>query len=111
MELARAVGHLLLDPVSTAGVLGAGSSTTRATGPRRRRSGAFAAELVLPTSGVRKLLDELGADAQEEAVFEATMRRFGVGARTAAYHLWNHGFLVNAQRRDALIDEYAMPPG
>ncbi len=106
METARAVAHLLLDAESSEGVLGAGSST-RAVGPRRRRSGAFAAELLLPRRGVHRLLGKLGTSAEDEGAFETIMDQFGVGARTAAWHLWNNKFLSNAEVRDALIDQHA----
>ena len=105
MELARAAGHLLLDPLSGARALGAGSSA-RSIGPRRRRSGAFAAELMLPSAGIRKVLEDLRASADEPAAFAALMDRFGVGARTTAYHLWNRRFLRSAEDRDGLIDAF-----
>jgi len=103
MELARAAGHLLLDGMTPAGALGAGSSRM-SSGPRRRRSGAFAAEFLMPESGVRKLLG--GRAASEPACFKELMSVFGIGARTAAYHLWNAGILESPEVRDELIDRY-----
>jgi hypothetical protein len=103
MELARALGHLLLDPSTSAGILGAGSSQS-AQGPRRRRSGAFAAELLLPKTGIESFLQR--RDPSKGSVFEEIMEKFGVGAQTAAYHLWNQGFLQAVEDRDALIEQF-----
>jgi hypothetical protein len=103
MEMARAIGHLLLDPYTRGHVLGAASSQV-AAGPRRRRSGSFAAELLCPVSGLRERL--AGRDPGAHEVFEEVMEHFGVGARTAAYHLWNHGILSYPEERDALIEEH-----
>ncbi|MEW6261835.1 MAG: ImmA/IrrE family metallo-endopeptidase [Thermodesulfobacteriota bacterium] len=103
MELARALGHLLLDPWTKGNVLGAGSSQTN-QGPRKRRSGAFAAELLLPKQGIHSFLK--GRDPVEGSIFEDMMQHFGVGAKTAAYHLWNQEFLASEDDRDGLIEEY-----
>lgn len=51
-EAARALGHALLDPLRQ-GVVGAASSAF-AQEVRRRRSGAFAAELLLPEAALRR---------------------------------------------------------
>jgi hypothetical protein len=104
MEIARALAHLLLDPQTPHGIIGAASSHM-ATGPRRRRSGAFAAELLCPIDGARSLIG--GDDPTDAAVFERVLGHFGIGARTAAYHLWNHRVLRTAEDRDSLIDEFA----
>lgn len=103
MELARAIGHLLLDAETRFGVFGAGSSHS-ARGPRRRRSGAFAAELLLPTSGLHQFL--AGRNPSDPQVFEELLEHFQVGARTAAYHLWNQRLLGSLADRDALVDEF-----
>ncbi|MFW6775949.1 hypothetical protein ACOACO_16815 [Nocardioides sp. CPCC 205120] len=100
-EQARALGHVLCDPVRHDRI-GAGSGDF-AQGIRRRRSGAFAAELLLPTSGIRAVL----GDAPVEHAFPEILTTYGVGARTAAYQMWNHGFLASEERRDDLIDAYA----
>lgn len=104
MEIARAIGHLLLDPETSRGAIGAASSW-RAAGPRRRRSGAFAAELLLPTEGVEELV--AGRDPGTPEVFEEIMDRFKMGARATAYHLWNQRLLLSPEDRDRLIDEFA----
>ena len=39
--------------------------------------------------------------------FEQILDRFGVGATTAAYHLWNRGLLSSADVRDHLIDRFS----
>ncbi len=102
MELARALGHLLLDAATSAGALGAASSAV-ATGPRRRRSGAFAAELLMPEHGVR---ERLAGKPLDGTTFEDLMAHFEVGARTAAYRLWNAGIIDSAETRDELIEEH-----
>jgi hypothetical protein len=35
------------------------------------------------------------------------MAEFGVGARTAAFQLWNRGWLSSPAVRDELVDRYA----
>ncbi len=100
-EQARALGHLLCDPLRHDRV-GAGSGDF-AQGMRRRRSGAFAAELLLPTSGVRAHL----GDTRVEDAFPGLLATYGIGARAAAYQMWNHGFIAGEERRDDLIDAYA----
>jgi hypothetical protein len=102
MELARALGHLFLDPLTSEGVMGAGSSAA-ARGPRRQRSGAFAAELLLPKSGIEAFLH--GRDPSDGPVFEELMNHFRTGAHTAAHHLYNHG-LLNYEDREQLIEDY-----
>jgi hypothetical protein len=103
MELARALGHLLLDGATRKGALGTGSSRV-ARGPRRKRSGAFAAELLLPADGVRKLIG--GRPPSSPEVFEELLAHFGVGARTAAWHLWNQRLLQSEEERDGLIEDF-----
>lgn len=107
-EGVRALGHALLDPLR-GGVLGAASSPF-AQEVRRRRSGAFAAELLLPESA---LLRETGGAldaASDPDVFQRLMRVHGVGARTTAHQLYNHQFLSSHELRDQLIDDFAAPP-
>jgi hypothetical protein len=104
MEFARAIGHLVLDPPSDRGATGAASSLV-AGGPRRRRAGAFAAELLLPSRHLATRAASEGSLASPTA-FEQIMEQYGVGARTAAYHLWNNGHLKSEDERDWLIEEY-----
>ena len=103
-ELARALGHLLLDSYR-GDALGA-ASTTFAQPWARRRSGAFAAELLLPGA---QLLDRFGAldSAADRDVFPSLLNQYGVGARTAAFQLWNHRLISSPQVRDELIDAFA----
>ena len=101
-EQARALGHLLCDPLRHDRI-GAGQVTSRkgcvdGIGP-------FAAEFLLPTSGVRARL----RDAQVEDAFPELLATYGIGARAAAYQMWNHGFIAGEERRDDLIDTYARP--
>lgn len=106
-ECARGLGHLLLDP-SRGGAVGAASSAF-AEGLRRRRSGAFAAELLLPERAVARLTGGVLDAVAEPGIFAALLERFGVGARAAAYHLWNRGFISSESIRDELIEEFAAP--
>lgn len=108
-EAARAAGHLLLDPLR-AGCIGA------ASGPygqetRHRRSGAFAAELLLPEAAIARASGGRLDGAAEPAVFEGLLEEFGIGASAAAYQLWNRGWLSSPDVRDELIDRFAHVEG
>ena len=103
-EACRALGHILLDPIRS-GAIGAASGPF-ATATRRRRSGAFAAELLLPETAIARLSDHAVDGAAEPAVFEHLLETYGIGARTAAYQLWNRGWLSSSEVRDELIEEY-----
>lgn len=100
-EVTRALGHLLLDPIRGDAIGAASGPEAMAT--RGRRSGAFAAEFLLPSSALAEasygVLDGL-AEAER---FPELLERFGVGATTAAFHLWNQGFLSSPEVRDDLI--------
>ena len=104
-EEARGLGHCLLDPLHD-GAAGA-ASTPYAQDRRRRRSGAFAAELLLPEAAFEAASGNVLDGAREPGAFEALLMKYGVGARTAAYQLFNHGWLSTTTVRDELIDEYA----
>ena len=103
-ELARALGHLLVDS-RRGDALGA-ASTTFAQPWARRCSGAFAAELLLPSE---HLFDRFGTldSAAGHNVFPSLLNEYGVGARTAAFQLWNQGLLSAPHVRDDLIDEFS----
>lgn len=104
-EQARALGHVLLDPLRGEAV-GAASGPF-ASGTRHRRSGAFAAELLLPESALARASDgRLDGIATADA-FGVLMAEYGAGARTAAFQLWNRGWLSSPAVRDELIDRYA----
>lgn len=107
-EQARGLGHLLLDPLR-AGTVGAASGAY-AHAHRRRRSGAFAAELLLPTEALAKASDGRLDGTTQGSVFSQLLEQFDVGARTAAYQLWNQGWLSSAEVRDELIDRHALSP-
>jgi hypothetical protein len=103
-EEARALGHALLDPLRGE-VLGA-AATKWTQSVRRRRSGAFAAELLLPE---RALVEASGGHLDgvcEDQTFTKLIERYGVGATTAAWQLYNHK-LVSPQARDELIERHA----
>jgi Zn-dependent peptidase ImmA (M78 family) len=104
-EQARGLGHAVLDPLSD-GALGAASSPY-AQQRRRMRSGAFAAELLLPASAVEKASAGHLDGARPTAIFAKVMKQYGVGARTAAHQLFTHGWLSSPAVRDELIDEHA----
>jgi len=103
-ELSRALGHAVLD-LLRGDALGA-ASTKWAQDHRRRRSGAFAAELILP----KRALEEASGghlDSDETwAAFPDLLRDYDVGARTAAFQLYNHRLVTKAMR-DELIAEHA----
>jgi hypothetical protein len=107
-ELGRSLGHILLDPLRE-GALGAASSPFSQE-TRRRRSGAFAAELLLPDSALRDASGGALDGAAEPEAFKALLSRYGVGARTAANQLWNRRWLSSEGLRDDLIERYAALP-
>lgn len=104
-EAARALGHLLADALRGEAVGAGGSSYT--TEKRRRRSGAFAAEMLLPATALEAETGRVLDAAAEPDEFEAIMRKYGVGARTAAHQLFNCGLLSTPSIRDELIETYA----
>lgn len=100
-ELARALGHLLLDPIRGEAV---GAASGRLALPsRRRRTGAFAAEFLLPTTALEAASDGVLDGITVGERFPHLLQRFGVGANTAAYQLWNQGLLSSTEVRDDLI--------
>ena len=103
-ESVRALGHLLMDSYRQ-GALGA-ASAPYAQPWTRRRSGAFAAEFLLPSEALHGDARSLDSFALPEN-FEQVLDRFGVGATTAAYHLWNRRLLSSSDVRDHLIDRYS----
>ena len=103
-EMARALGHLLVDSYR-ADALGA-ASTTYAQPRARRCSGAFAAELLLPSEHLSEKFEKLDSAAKSDS-FLSLLKEFGVGARIAAYQLWSHGLLSSPQVRDELVDEFS----
>lgn len=107
-EIARAFGHLLLDS-ERSGAIGAASSSY-AQVLRRRRSGAFAAEFLLPTTALKKYSAGRLDGITEGAAFSKMIRDYDVGATTAAYQLWNQNYLSSEQVRDELIQTYGAQP-
>lgn len=85
-----------------------GSPTSRHFAVRRSDSGLefFAAEFLLPSEALREDAHSLDSYAEPER-FEHLLGRYGVGAMTAAYHLWNRGFFSSYQVRDDLIDQFS----
>jgi hypothetical protein len=104
-EHARGLGHLLLDPVR-GGALGAASGPY-AHAARRRRSGAFAANLLLPAAALARASGGSLDGITHGQKFERLLESFGVGARAAAFQLWNQGWLSSRQIRDELVDRFA----
>jgi hypothetical protein len=107
-EGARALGHILLDEARS-GCIGAASSPF-AQAHRRRRSGAFAAELLLPHAALAEASGHTLDGAADPATLQRLMSRYGVGAKTTCYQLWNHGWLSSPELRDDLIEEHATAP-
>ena len=106
-EWARALGHILLD--SFRGEAVGAASSPYCLGDRRRRSGAFAAELLLPHEALARATGGVLDEGARPDLFAEIMRRFGTGATTTANHLLNHRFLSSAAMRDDLIDRFAVP--
>jgi hypothetical protein len=104
-ESARALGHALLD-AATDGAIGAASSSFSERS-RRRRSGAFAAELLAPISAFDGVVPRGASWAAVEPKFQTLLDDYQVGAKTLAYQLWNHGFLDSTDTRDDLIEVFA----
>jgi hypothetical protein len=104
-EAARGLGHVLLDPIRSH-VIGAASGPF-AQDTRRRRSGAFAAELLLPESALAVASGGKLDGAAEDQVFQDLLAKYGVGAQAAANQLWNRGWLSSPDLRDDLIDRFA----
>lgn len=104
-EACRALGHLACDAIRTGGI-GAASGPF-APGMRRRRSGAFAAELLLPSGAIAARSGGMLDGLTDETSFSHLLEDYGVGARTAAYQLWNQGWLSTGAIRDELIDVFA----
>ncbi len=101
-EIARGLGHLLLDS-DRGGTIGAASSS-HAQEFRRRRSGAFAAELLAPAAMLaqeKSLHSNSGPDLN---AFRGILSRYGVGKRTAAYQLWNHDLLPSKDSLEELLE-------
>ena len=103
-ESVRALGHLLMDPYRR-DTLGA-ASTAFAQPWSRRRAGTFAAEFLLPSEALKIDAQGLDSYAQPDR-FERVLKTYGVGAQTAAFHLWNHGLLSSTRVRDELIDRFS----
>ena len=106
METARGLGRLVLDRPATRWATG-GASSRVSGGAANRRAGAFAAQFLLPETGIRQIAGTAPDAAAAPAIFERLMSDFGVGARTAAYHLWNLGFLSSRQVRNDLVEAYS----
>jgi hypothetical protein len=105
-EQARALGHALLDPLR-GDALGA-IATKWTQSVRRRRSGAFAAELLVPRSAVDEASGGHLDGICEGDRFSDLLTRYGVGATTAAWQLYNHK-RVSPQARADLIERHARP--
>ena len=104
-EFCRGLGTVMLDSFRE-GRLGR-ASCAWASVRNRRRSGAFAAEFLLPVDGLRKRnlwsLDSLAG----RRAFGEILNEFKIGARAGAYQLWNLGLLSSAELRNELIEEFA----
>jgi len=109
MEVCRSAGHLLLDAAPAQLAIGAGSST-RAIGPRRRRSGAFAAELLLPHSAIWERSGGVLDAVVKPEIFQGLMNDYAVGATTAAWQCYNAGLLSSPAVVEELISTYGSRP-
>lgn len=103
-EACRALGHVLLDPIRE-GAIGAASGRF-AEESRRRRSGASAAEFLLPESALAQASGNQLDGAADEAIFARLLERYGIGASAAAHQLSNRGWLSSYDVRDDLTERY-----
>lgn len=109
-EACRALGHILLDPMRADAIGAASGPFAEAT--RVRRSGAFAAELLLPETAIAEASDHRLDGVVENHIFQGLLESYGIGARTAAYQLWNRGWLSSPVVRDELVDQFgSVNPG
>jgi transcriptional regulator with XRE-family HTH domain len=73
-----------------------------------QRAGAFAAELLIPLHGLRKLLGQEGGQtdtpARADRMVDEVRAHFGTPAEIAVNHLYNHGYVarVSAFRADLI---------
>lgn len=70
-------------------VLSLAASSRYAQESRRPRSGAFAAEFLLPESALGRLSEGRLDGAADNTRFSEILSEYGVGARTAAHQLYN----------------------
>lgn len=101
-ECARGLGHLMLDPLRGEAI--GAASGPQAMASRRRKSGAFAAELLLPTSALMEASEGALDGITEGDRFGRLLNDYAVGAATAAFQLWNQGLLSSTEVRDNLIE-------
>jgi len=86
------------------------ASTPCAQEHRRPRSGAFAAEFLLPVGALEAASAGHLDGAADAEHFSELLHKFGIGARTAAHQLYNHGLLSSDVVRDDLIEQFAKQP-
>jgi Zn-dependent peptidase ImmA (M78 family) len=96
---AAALGHILCDmtPVAVDG--------TWEHWPTAARARAFAAMLLLPDNGVRDVL--AGRTSIDASDVRRVMDRFKTGPYATTYHLKNHGFIADEERRAEILRELA----
>jgi len=76
--------------------------------PIEQRAGAFAAEMLIPLHGLRKLFGQEGGQtdtsAQADRMVDEVRVHFGTPAEIAVNHLYNHGYVarVSAFREDLI---------
>lgn len=70
--------------------------------PSAARARAFAAMLLMPVDGVRRLVEEIGRKTFQELRFatEAIMKAFGTSVRATTAHLHNLDFIDDEERLD-----------
>lgn len=97
MTLAHELCHLLHDwrPGRDLSIISSDASDW----PTEARANAFAAELVMPRSGVHECV---ASKSITPDTVERVMNRFKVGVRAATHHLKNLGYLSTEQRDELL---------
>jgi transcriptional regulator with XRE-family HTH domain/Zn-dependent peptidase ImmA (M78 family) len=77
--------------------------------PIEKRAGAFAAELLIPQHGLKKLLGSEGCEvstpSRADHMVDEVRAHFGTPAEIAVNHLYNHGYVARESSfREELID-------
>ncbi len=77
--------------------------------PIEQRAGAFAAEMLIPLHGLKRLLGEEGSQVdtllRADQMVDEVRERFRTPAEIAVNHLYNHGYVAKvAAFREALIE-------
>lgn len=96
IALPTGLGHLLMDPE------GASVDGTWEYWPQAARARAFAAMLLMPEEGVRRVLRKAGGPTVDGV--KRVMDVYGTGARAATWHLFNIKIIDDEERESILLE-------